>query len=316
MKKSWRLEDMILRSPDAPAAAPAASPSSAPTSAPSSEPAPSSDPIDESADDFSGLEFAGDTIGDDGPPPSSPSAGDPAPSSPVPNEPPKQVAPPAPLQPDVKPAEAAPPAQQTPAATPPENPQNPQAEASVDAWSEFEKNAGQLQEQFVKQYYALSDEDVAQLEAEPATALPKMAAKIHYNILKQTAQMISGMLPHAFQHMTNVSEQARAATTKFQEQWPQIDVVKFGSEIEQTANVIRQLNPKATQEEVISMVGATISARHKLVAPANPPAAPGTPPPQAQQRPAPFVPASPGAPAATPQIVDQNEWAGLGGDYE
>lgn len=311
MKKSWHLEDMILRSPDAPGGGGEAAP--APSSTPATtEPSPLTSGNGEA--DFSGLDFPdGDDDEFEGATPST--EGDPQPLAPSANEPPKPEASPS-TQPGQEPkAEGAPAAEaKKPEPSPTEQPQTPQTAEPEDAWSNFEKNADKLQEQFVKDFYGLTDEDVAQLEAEPASALPKLAAKVHYNVLKQTAQMISGMLPHAFMHFQGVQKQADAATSKFQEQWPQVDVVKYGSEIEQTANVYRQMNPKATQEEVISFVGAAISTRHKLSAP-TPSAAPGTTP-AAQAKPAPFVPASGGSPAAIPAVVDQNEWGGLGQDHD
>lgn len=308
MKKSLRLEDMILRAPDGVGggeAAPAASP------APSSDPAPTS--TEDNGNDFSGLEFPDEDEGDtfEGATPST--EGDPQQTAPSANEPPKPTTPPS-TQPEQALEAKGAPAQEAakPEPSPTEQPQPPQAAEPEDSWTLFEKNADKIMENLAKEQYALSDEDIAQLEAEPAAALPKLAAKVHYNLTKQVAQMISGMLPNAFMHMQGVQKQAEAAVSKFQEQWPQIDVVKYTSEIEQTANVYRQMNPKATQDEVISFVGAAIAARHKLSAP-TPSAAPGNP---AATKPQPFVPASAGAPAAPPAVVQQDDWAGLGQDHD
>lgn len=305
--RKFDLWNLIALAPDAPGGGGEPAQVDAP-------PSPDPSPV-EGGDDFGGLEFGGDDIDDvsvgEVEEPAQPSTPAGAPKTPEPK--PQEAPTPPPAEapaPSTKPAEVEqpkPPGQQ-------EQQPNPAPSEPISAWDQFQKDKPTIVESMAKTRYAMTKEDQDLLEAEPFTALPKLAARVHVELMQDVLQSMAGMLPVAFQGFMQEHAQNAAVEDEFKQAWPQIDFAKHSADVEAFAQLYRQSNPKATKAEAIQMVGAMVIAKHGLAAtpqqPATPaPATPGAPPAP------PFAPARPGVAAAPPPVIVE-EFAGLGMDLD
>ena len=227
--------------------------------------------------------------------------------TPQPQTPPAPVAPPAPAQPE--PAAAAPPVQLSPS--------DPLGIATA-----LEANRDVSIAHLAQNRFALSQEDIAELEDNAAAFVPKMMARVHHeaqvSMMKFLAQSVPGMIKQ-FQTVTNANTEAE---DQFFEANKALGLNKTNKDHRQAAfalaKIYRQANPDMPMEQLISDVGLMVAAKLKL--PMVPqaqgaPAIPGSPQPVAG-RPTGFRPAVNGGGGASPNPEPENEWGGLGRDFE
>lgn len=244
-----------------------------------------------------------------------PQATSPTPPAPTPAAPKPPVSPPAPAPVAVPPAAVATPVPipPTPAANPPavapavqptapvvppapvKTPEQEQAE-----WAERRKG---FITQLVNQYKVPEDK-VALLEAEPATYLPELAAQLHANILEAAVNGIMAEMPRMWAGYQAAEQRYAANERAFYTKWPELQKPEYGQVVASFAQTFRQLNPKATEQQVIDQVG--IMAMTHLGLSGQPAAVPVGVPPVVPSSPVPIVPGG-GAPQL-PQAQTPNPW--------
>lgn len=194
------------------------------------------------------------------------------------------------VEPEVEPVPAEP-------AVVPELPEAPAAPAmtveEVDAAREGFRAA-------LEKHYAFSEEDTLAIQTEPEKILPKMAARLHQEVMDNVMQQVYRIMPNVVQGLQKDTAREEQAKGEFYGAWPQLKgqedkVLRMGA-------MFRQLNPGASAQEAIQQIGKlTMLALGQEV----PAVAQG-----AREVPAPkFQPAAPGRVAAPASA--KNEWQEL-----
>lgn len=228
-----------------------------------------------------------------------------------PVEPPTLEQPPAVAEPPVVPATPAEPATpETPAelvaATPPAEPPaepvpaEPAAPAAPEvvltpenieaAYTEFEKK---LLPQLEK-VYQLSEEQATELDENPSVAIPKIAARIHYQAQVAAYTGIMSQLPKIVSAVMERAREVEKAQGAFYTRWPDLDKPENQAKVDATLVAYRNANPEASEEDmrekagVMAMLSLGLDPNAVAVVPAN-----GAPPVVLG---APVLPAMPAAP--------------------
>ena len=136
--------------------------------------------------------------------------------------------------------------------------------------------------------YAMTEDEGSELIRSPETVLPKLAARMHVQVMETTLTIVQQMLPKLLERELGVANQAQKARADFFVSWPELDKPNFQETLQRVSNLYRANNPGASVEQFIQEVGATASMLLKV-------------PPKSmmqEQTPVPalvaFTPASPG----------------------
>lgn len=177
--------------------------------------------------------------------------------------------------PPAAPAQAAPAqAAQTPAATmPAETPVTP--EAVEQAYSKYE---AAIMPQLETQYKSVITPDLAkELDENPASAIPKLMAKVHYNAHIAAYTGIMSQLPVLIGNMLQRNKMIDEAEKGFFGRWPDLNKPEHRGSVDSGIRAYRAANPKATMQEVVEKAGLMCMISLGLN-PTGQPAVPGTPP--------------------------------------
>ena len=193
-----------------------------------------------------------------------------APAAPTPPVPPTEVQPQVPQQP---PAEVRPEPTQPSAA-----PQPTVAEMRAQA-----------EDTLATQHYALNQEQVDEFDADPASFIAKLSARVYMDAVTNSLTHVLQSLPQLVEHTLKQHDVVEAEEVKFFEAWPKLSTHR--EDVVTIAQVYRQLHPQATSDQFIRDVGAQTMVALKLTVDA-----PAAAQPQPAQ-PQPFVPAAASPPA-------------------
>lgn len=206
-------------------------------------------------------------------------------------------APAAPVAP-VVPAPVAAPAPVVPA-TP--APTSPPAEAAAPAAApDYRAWRATREAELATTAYAINEADATALLTEPEVVLPRMAAKLHMDVMENALQAVQAMIPQMMMQVQQHEQLETRAKSLFHQINP--DLVDPGIEpvIHQFGTVYRQVNKTASPEEASRAIGNLVRAALNI-APrgVEPPVAPVAP-----AVPAPFVPLRSGSGGARPVVTD------------
>lgn len=197
--------------------------------------------------------------------------------------------------------EATPPAESKPVEeTPAVKPDQEQPAAPVAAPVQPQlppEELAKYREQFqgaLEKSYAFSDEEATALQIEPEKVLPKMAARLHMEVLDNVMQHVYNAMPGVIQQYTVATSREEKAQTEFFGAWPELK--GHDSQVLQMGQMYRQMNPTASPQEAIQRIGemtmAALGMKRVEQAQQQQPAAPQTP----------FRPAAPGRVGTPPPI--------------
>lgn len=157
----------------------------------------------------------------------------------------------------------------------------------------------------LEQLYAFSDEDASAMQTEPELVIPRLAAKMHAEIMSDVLQGIKAIVPHyVTQHTTQVSAEEQA-WNDFYSANEDLRTVATRDQVLAVAQIYRQMHPQAQGADLLKGIGKVM--RQTMGLP-DPQAAPTTPP-SPQTKPRPFTPAQ-GRSQGT-QVKPDNIWAEL-----
>lgn len=124
------------------------------------------------------------------------------------------------------------------------------------------------------EHYTLTEDDAVAMATEPERVLPKLAAKLHMQVLQEARAQIMNMIPQVVKGVQMRETLETKAQGEFFGSWPELKGKE--SEVVQMGLMFRQLNPKATPEEAIARIGEmTMNALGiKRVSNAEPPGTP------------------------------------------
>lgn len=154
-----------------------------------------------------------------------------------------------------------PPAAPTP---PPPLPETPVPSASPEDYASWKtKREGELQASL----YALSDEDAAALITEPEKVLPKLAAKMHMEVLENAMRAMQAMVPVMMEQVTKNTEVNTRAKNLFTSINPDLADARYESAIMQLGQTFRKVNPTADAETAARAIGALVRSALNIPAP-------------------------------------------------
>lgn len=225
-----------------------------------------------------------------------------------------------PATPAVAPTPAATPT--TPAATPPvqapavetpapvaPTPSAPQVEPSplpdYAAWR------SQREADLAAQTYSITDEDASKLLTEPETVLPRMAARMHMEVMESTVRVMQTMLPRLMQSVQQTEQREISAKSFFQTANPDLADPRLEPAIMEMGQVYRRLNPAASPEQAAQAIGNLVRASLGIAMPAQAAPAPTSAPAVPV---VPFVPAR-GGPGGAVAGGQKDSWGQLADEF-
>ena len=136
--------------------------------------------------------------------------------------------------------------------------------------------------------YALDEASAQALLTEPETVLPKLAAKVHMEVLENAMQAMQAMMPVMMQQIQQHSTVETQARNLFASINPDLTDPSFEPAIMQFGQVYRKVNPNAPAAEASRAIGNLVRAALGIAAPGPAAVAASAPAPEA---PIPFTPA-------------------------
>lgn len=210
------------------------------------------------------------------------------------------------------PPEGTPPEQTPPVGTPPPvapTPSAPTAEPSplpdYAAWR------SQRETDLAAQTYSITDEDASKLLTEPETVLPRMAARMHMEVMESTVRVMQTMLPRLMQSVQQTEQREVSAKSFFQTTNPDLADAQLEPAIMEMGQVYRRLNPTASPEQAAVAIGNLVRASLGIASPAQAAQAPAA----AQAAPVvPFIPAR-GGPGGAVSGGQKDSWGQLADEF-
>lgn len=149
--------------------------------------------------------------------------------------------------------------------------------------------------------FALTDDEKLAIETDAVGAIPKLLARVYHEAMTTMYHQMGQRVPTMVKTFLDVSKQHDELEGRFYGKFPGLDKGKHNADVVMALRTIKSLNPKISQDDLWSMAGATVLAKHGLTntAPAN-----GTGHPAPTPTP-PFRPATPGTPG--PRVVVTEE---------
>lgn len=172
-----------------------------------------------------------------------------------------------PTEPTATPAPAPTPAGETPPATPaapeeltPPTPAPTTSPADYAAWRTAKVT--QLEAE-----YALDEASAQALLTEPELVLPKLAAKVHMEVLEHSMQAMQAMMPVMMQQLQQHTEVESRARNLFTSINPDLADPRYEPAIMQFGQVYRKVNPTAPADEASRAIGNLVRAALGVAAP-------------------------------------------------
>ena len=213
---------------------------------------------------------------------------------PAPHPPPVEPAPPeepTPAEPPAEEPEPEPEPEPTPEVQPPETPTpEPPEQPSEEKLEEMKQQMLQgLETQF-----QISEDEALQLVTQPREMFPKLQARMFMGMYEGLMSTLRQHLPAAIEQTIKQSSARAEKVDTFFAAWPKLDKVKHGADVANFAKVYAEVNPDASEEEVIRDVGLQVMFKHGITPddvqrqieetppppPPRPPAVNGGSPPQ------------------------------------
>ena len=220
------------------------------------------------------------------------------------------VEPPAPTEepvtPPVTPPEPVP--VETPPAVEPVPPVTPPSEDEVKAENQkkYDDTVTALTERF-----SITEEEALQLVTEPAKVFPQLQARMFADMWEHMTAYVRQNLPAAIDQHTQVREVQQEQVNMFFDRFPKLNKKEHGATVAKVSGVFNQLNPNATEEEILNHVGIQTMMLHGI-APDMIPAKPNGDLPAVPETPVtPHVPAAVNTGRPAPIQQSDNIWAAM-----
>lgn len=229
------------------------------------------------------------------------------PPAPVPVVPPVVVPPVAtpPAQTPVAPAEA-------PPAAAPLSPSDPVSIANA-----LEQNRNEVMAHLAQTKFALSPEDITELETDVVAAVPKIMSRVFLEAQMSMQKFLAQALPGMMKQYSTVTQANNDAETKFFDTHKELDIKnpQHRSTAIRIASIYRKANPTIPLEQLIREVGPMVKMALGVNAQTPVAATPAQIPGQPRGGTG-FRPAVNGGGGSSPAPAEQSPWAGLGQNFD
>jgi hypothetical protein len=172
------------------------------------------------------------------------------------------------------------------------------------------KLTGQLE-----QMYAIPEAEVEAYRESPETYLPKMAAKLHVEVLTAVANGIYAQLPNLIRNFQQAERQQVTYEDKFFTRWSKLNTPDLRPKVLEMVGRYRSLNPTTPFETLMEEVGAMAHVRYRIpyedtpAGGAQPSAVPATPAKR------PHVPAGVGGATPPPAPASTNQFTQMANEF-
>jgi hypothetical protein len=162
--------------------------------------------------------------------------------------------------------------------------------------------------------YTLAEDDARGMLTEPEVVLPKLAAKMHQQMLVAVQQTLYQQLPQLIHAVTEQRLVESDAQNRFFSRWPQLR--PHQQAVVSVGQMYRAANPKATPEEAVEQIGRIVAMSLGIPDGTQaPPPAPAVT--TSMTRPVPSAPHRPAAAGGTPMVTkpgEPNQWVAFADD--
>ena len=107
----------------------------------------------------------------------------------------------------------------------------------------------------LEQTFQLTEEEAAALDEAPSKMLPKLAARMAYEVLLSSYNANVAAMPSIVNRLISVSQTAQKAEGNFYTRWPDLKDGKHAAAVKTAVQAYRSANPRATANEVIEKAG-------------------------------------------------------------
>ena len=145
----------------------------------------------------------------------------------------------------------------------PEQPQTPTPQQPVQTTPVEPPVPQQTNEERLAQYtqqlqeaYSLTADDATALLTQPEAVLPKLAAQVHMNVMREMQtqmQQLAQAMPALMQAEADRIQREESAKSEMYGTWPGLR--EHHSVVVKNANMIRQSNPQISKQQLIEMTG-------------------------------------------------------------
>lgn len=144
----------------------------------------------------------------------------------------------------------------------------------------------------LEQLYAVDEDSATALLTEPETVLPKLAAKVHMEVMENSMRAMQAMVPVMMHQIQQHSERNDRAKNLFHGVNPDLADARYEPMIMELGSSYRRVNQSASPEEAARAIGNLVRAALGIAAP-QPQVTPSQGQPVQQRQPAvtPFTPA-------------------------
>jgi hypothetical protein len=140
----------------------------------------------------------------------------------------------------------------------------------------------------LEKVYALDEASANAMLTEPEVVLPKLAARMHMEVLENSMRAMQQMMPVMMQQVQQYTENESRARNLFTGINPDLAYPRLEPAIVQFGQVYRKVNPTASAEDASRAIGNLVRAALGIAAPSQ---GMQQSTPQMQQAPTPFTPA-------------------------
>lgn len=238
--------------------------------------------------------------------------GEPAPAvpasepAPAPAQAPAPAATPTPTVPPFAPAVP-------PSSTPTPAPSAPAGEPSPQPnYQEWRANK---EVELAEKTYSINDEDAAKLLTEPETVLPRMAARMHMEVMENAMRAVQAMIPQMMRQVQNTERVENSAKNLFAEKNPDLVDPKLEPVILELGMVYRRVNPSTPADVAAVAIGNLVRASLGMVAPQPAGVPPGVVAAPMTTPAVPFTPARGGS-GVTSLPPSNDVWGRLAAEFD
>lgn len=172
----------------------------------------------------------------------------------------QEAEPTAPAAPEAAPTAA--PNEPAVAAEPSVQPQPAAPVAQPQATPEDVAAARKAYEAQIASRYQISEDDALLFQTEPEKVLPQFAAKVYADVMQDVTQQIMGVMPQVIQGYVASTTKETQAQDMFFSAWPELK--GHDQQVLQMGAMYRQMNPTASPQEAIEVIGEMTMAALKL----------------------------------------------------
>lgn len=122
---------------------------------------------------------------------------------------------------------------------------------------QYAANREGLEKQLEETLYNLDESDAELLITEPEKIIPKVAAKLHVEVLEAATQGILAALPNVIRQVQKQSVAREKVVDDFYSSWPELK--EHHAEVERIAIMYKQLNPQKVGAELAQGIGTYAS---------------------------------------------------------